>query len=118
MYSLNNDFNLNWATLCILGICSLGVLYAGSAVAAWYRLRKFPAPSFSAHFSYLWLAKTTYSGKQYWVHRELNKNHGPLVRIGPNELMTDDPDILKKVSSTRSSYPRDKWACHPKSFLG
>ncbi|KAG4436051.1 Cytochrome P450 monooxygenase aba1 [Cadophora sp. M221] len=109
MYSLNNDFNFNWAILCILGLCSLGVVYAGSAVAAWYRLRKFPVPSFSAHFSYLWLAKTTYSGKQYWVHRELNKKHGPLVRIGPNELMTDDPDILKRVSSTRSSYPRDHW---------
>lgn len=51
----------------------------------------------------------TYSGKQYWVHRDLHRKYGPLVRIGPNDLMTDDPEIIKKISSARSSYHRGGW---------
>ncbi|RYO81973.1 hypothetical protein DL766_003474 [Monosporascus sp. MC13-8B] len=86
----------------------LPVWYAVSGFLAWFRLRKFPAASWLANFSYLWLAKTTYSGRQYWVHRELNRKH-KLVRIGPNELLTDDPDIIRKISSARSGYERDSW---------
>lgn len=93
----------------LLGV-SLLVWYVGTGVAAWYRLRQFPAASWVANFSYLWLAKTTYSGRQYWVHRELHRKHqSPLVRIGPNELMTDDPDVLKHMSAARSGYARDTW---------
>lgn len=66
-------------------------------------------PSYLASFSYLWLARTTYSGKQYWIHRDLHKKYGPLVRIGPNEILTDDPEIIKKISSARSAYSRDQW---------
>ncbi|KAI6352049.1 Cytochrome P450 monooxygenase aba1 [Pyricularia grisea] len=96
-----------YATL--LGV-SLMVWYIGTSLAAWFRLRQFPAASWLANFSYLWLAKTTYSGKQYWVHRELNRKHkSPLVRIGPNELMTDDPDIIRRISAARSGYMRDTW---------
>ncbi|GJC96388.1 pisatin demethylase [Colletotrichum higginsianum] len=97
------------ATYCLVGLGSLVLWYIVSAVYAWYRLRNFPAPSFIASFSHLWLARTTYSGKQYWVHRELHRKYGPLVRIGPNEIMTDEPEIIKKISSARSSYHRDAW---------
>lgn len=85
------------ATLC----------YALSAVYTWNRLRAFPAASWVANFSYMWLAKTTYSGKQYWVHRELHRNRGPLVRVGPNEIVTDDPDVMKSINSTSSTWHRD-----------
>ncbi|KAK1975068.1 pisatin demethylase [Colletotrichum cereale] len=101
------DFGL--ATYCLVGLGSLVLWYVVSAVYAWNRLRSFPTPSFLASFSYLWLARTTYSGKQYWVHRELHRKYGPLVRIGPNEIMTDDPEIIKKISSARSSYHRGGW---------
>jgi hypothetical protein len=83
--------------------------YTAKAAIAWYRLREFPAPSWIANFSYLWLGKTTYSGKQYWVHRELHKKYGPLVRIGPNEIITDDPDIIRKMSIARTHYARGDW---------
>ncbi|KAI1862759.1 uncharacterized protein JN550_009906 [Neoarthrinium moseri] len=87
---------------------SLVVWYISTGIYAWWRLRKFSAVHWLANFSYLWLAKTTYSGRQYWVHRELQNKH-KLVRIGPNELMTDDPAILRKISAARSNYDRDSW---------
>lgn len=94
---------LSIATFLLIAVC-----YTVSSYLAWFRLRKFPAASWLANFSYLWLAKTTYSGKQYWVHRGLHQKH-KLLRIGPNELLTDDPDIVRKISSARSGYNRDSW---------
>lgn len=89
---------------------SLLIWYVGTSLASWYRLRQFPAASWIANFSYFWLAKTTYSGQQYWVHRELHRKHkSSLVRIGPNELITDDPEIIKRMSAARSGYERDTW---------
>lgn len=31
---------------------------------------------------------------------------GPLVRIGPNELLSTDPDVLRKMSAVRSLYTK------------
>lgn len=94
----------------ILSLVALVLWYILSSIRSWRRLSAFPAASPSAHFSYLWLAYTTFSGKQFWVHRELHRKHGSsLVRIGPNELMTDDVELLQKISSTHSSFPRDPW---------
>ena len=62
-----------------------------------------------ASYSYLWLGRITFSGKQYWVHRELNAEYGPFVRIGPNEIMTDNAGVIKQLCSTHSSYRRSSW---------
>ena len=34
---------------------------------------------------------------------------GSLVRVGPNHLVTDDPDVLRKMSAVRSPYRRSIW---------
>lgn len=86
----------------------LVVWYTTSSVVAWWKLRKFASAAWLANFSYLWLAKTTYSGRQYWVHRELHHEH-KLVRIGPNELITGDPEILRRINKERSGYDRGSW---------
>ncbi|KAM0123762.1 hypothetical protein ACHAO1_011221 [Botrytis cinerea] len=104
----NSILNLG-SFACLLSLGSIVLWYTISAVLAWYPLRKIPAPSFLATFSYLWLAKTTYSGKQYWIQRDLHKKYGPLVRIGPTDIITDDPEIIKKISSARSSHRRGDW---------
>ena len=31
---------------------------------------------------------------------------GPLVRIGPNELLSTDPDVLRMMSAVRSPYTK------------
>lgn len=98
---------LNWTTTLLLCAGLSALYYAGTAIYTWHRLRAFPTASLIANFSYMWLAKTTYSGKQYWVHRGLHKNRGPLVRVGPNELITDDPDVMRRINSTSSTWHRD-----------
>ncbi|KAA8620586.1 CypX Cytochrome P450 [Pyrenophora tritici-repentis] len=80
-----------------------------SLLLPYLRLRHIPAAHPTTPFSYLWLGRTTYSGRQYQVLRDLHTQHGPLVRIGPNEVLTDDPVVLRTVSATRSNYARSDW---------
>lgn len=102
-----STMNLNWTTALLLCAGLSTLCYVGTAVYTWNRLRAFPAASWVANFSYIWLAKTTYSGKQYWVHRDLHKDRGPLVRVGPNELVTDDPEVMRRINGTSSTWHRD-----------
>ncbi|KAI0429343.1 pisatin demethylase [Xylaria sp. FL1042] len=83
-------------------------LYLLSSIVAWYRLRHVPGP-FLAKFSYLWLARTAQGARQYYVHRDLCRKYGPLFRVGPNELTTEDPEILTRMSAVRGSYGKDPW---------
>ena len=34
---------------------------------------------------------------------------GHLTRIGPNELITDDPEIIRHMSGARTTYGRSYW---------
>ncbi|PTD10107.1 Pisatin demethylase [Fusarium culmorum] len=79
--------------------------YIVSSIISWYPLRHVPGP-FLAKFSHLWLARLALSGKQYEAHLKLNKEYGPLVRVGPNEVFTDDLELLRKINSTKSLYPK------------
>lgn len=96
-----------------LGTGNLSVL-TGVVLVSWYRLRAFPGP-FWAGFSYLWVGG----------HRKLGRKYGPgLVRTGPNELVTDDPEVIRMMSAARSPYQRDTWylgarlnAYHDNTFL-
>ena len=40
---------------------------------------------------------------------QLTDNPGSLARIGPNDLVTDDPDILQRIMAVRSLYSRGPW---------
>ena len=93
--------------LLILGL--LAVFYVASAVRSWSRLRSVPGP-WIASFSYVWLARVAASGRQALIYRDLNKQHGSsLVRIGPNEMTTDDPELIRRMARARSAYGRDSW---------
>jgi hypothetical protein len=100
------DLSFNTA-LAILGTVLVSYFFL-SSVSTWYRLRIFPGP-FLASFSYLFLARVSFSGKSEVIYTNLNRTHGPLVRIGPNELITDDPEIVRRMSAARSPYGRSRW---------
>ena len=34
---------------------------------------------------------------------------GSLARIGPNHLMTSDPDLIRRILAARSGYSRGPW---------
>ncbi|KAF2088620.1 cytochrome P450 [Saccharata proteae CBS 121410] len=87
-----------------------------STVRSWYRLRHIQGP-WLASVSSLWLLRSSFSGHQWKDTFEASRKYGSLVRIGPNDLLTDDPDIIKRMSGVRSPYTRsnfyDAMTVHP-----
>ncbi|KIW19931.1 hypothetical protein PV08_00506 [Exophiala spinifera] len=92
-----------------LALVSFLSWYIWTSIKAWHRPRNVPALNLLATFSYLWLGRVTSSGLQFWVHRPTHRKYGPLVRIGPNEVATDDAEIVRQISPTKSSYPSGSW---------
>ena len=41
---------------------------------------------------------------------------GPIVRIGPNVLITSSPDVWSHINAVRSPYKRSDWYYHAARF--
>nr|RBQ97275.1 hypothetical protein FVER53263_12563 [Fusarium verticillioides] len=89
-------------------IASLFTWLIVSSIVSWYRLRHIPGP-FAGKFSYLWVAYITITGTQHDHLVNLNRRYGPIVRVGPNEVLVDDPDLVRRVSSTKNTYTKGNW---------
>ncbi|KAK3323775.1 cytochrome P450 [Cercophora scortea] len=79
---------------------------SGWLVYSWLTspLRKYPGP-FLASWTNLWRLILSLRGRKYPVTiRKLHEKYGPVVRIGPNLLDLDYPELVKTVFSTD-----DKW---------
>lgn len=86
----------------------VGLYVIGSYVYSWHRLRHIPGPSF-AKWSYLWMFRQSMKGRQGALYRSVTDKYGHLARIGPNDLITDDPEIVRRMSAARSPYSRSNW---------
>lgn len=82
--------------------------YIVSAFFAWLRLRQFPGPPL-ASFSYMWGLFAMRSGKMHRILTETQRRYGPIVRVGPNELLVYDSETLWHINSVRSGYGRGGW---------
>ncbi|PNP61552.1 hypothetical protein FNYG_13702 [Fusarium nygamai] len=97
--------SLTWLPYFISALFTWFIL---SSIVSWYRLRHIPGPFF-AKFSYIWVAYITITGTQHDHLVNLNRRYGPIVRVGPNEVLVDDPDLIRKVSSTKNTYTKGNW---------
>ena len=89
-----------WSSLLAVLLLGLGCLLL-RPVYVFFRdpldLRRFPAPSFLAAMTPIWLMRATWSGKRYaWLHRE-HERHGDIVRIGPSHLSFNDPRAVADI---------------------
>lgn len=84
------------------------VYFVYSCIASWYKLRHINGP-WIASLSYIYMSWVTFSGKQSNKYRKLNEKYGSLVRIGPNDLITNDPEIIRRMNGARSKYRRSSW---------
>ncbi|KAI1984421.1 hypothetical protein LOZ51_006664 [Ophidiomyces ophidiicola] len=84
----------------------IGVIYI--AIASYSHLSAFPGPRWAA-FTRLWLCKTIASGDSARRFVEINQKYGSLARVGPNHLITDDPEFTRKILAARSHYTRGPW---------
>jgi cytochrome P450 len=99
---------LSWTTLA-LGIGGLvTVLLMSDTLRSWYRLRHVPGPNWAA-FSKYWMVSASLKGNQPYAIYEANQKYGSLVRIGPNVLATDDPEVLRRMMAVHSKYTRGPW---------
>jgi hypothetical protein len=92
------------AILCfLLAIYTIDTLRTGL-----FHLQQFKGPWLSA-YTRLWLCKTLASGNSAQIFVDINKNYGPVARIGPNNLVTDDPEFTRRILAARSHYTRGPW---------
>ncbi|KAI1125283.1 cytochrome P450 [Nemania abortiva] len=90
-------------TLYVFGLCLLtATVYA---FWSWQRLRHIPGPAL-ASVSSLWMVRKSLTGTFHQHLRQVAEDYGPLARIGPNELLSTDPDVLRMMSAVRSSYTK------------
>ncbi|KAF0323496.1 cytochrome P450 [Colletotrichum asianum] len=88
---------------------SILVLYAVTSVVRQYaRLRHVQGPP-GAGFSKWWLVRTVYGGRQHLEFYDAFLKYGSLVRVGPNDLMTSDPELWKRMLGVRTTYKRSRW---------
>ncbi|KAK2028153.1 cytochrome P450 [Colletotrichum zoysiae] len=104
---MNNLLASSQTSSFVVGsLVCLVLWYITTSLIAWYRLRHIPGPFF-ARFSYYWTFRTTRSGKQYEIYRDINDKYGSsLVRIGPYDLVTNDPEVIRIMSSAKGIYRR------------
>lgn len=92
------------------------LLCAFSQVGLWLRVSwryragvaQVPGPRL-ARWSRLWIAKALASGRSHEIWTEVNAKYGSVARIGPKHVITDDPDITRRILAARSGYVRGPW---------
>lgn len=82
-----------------------------STFIAWNRLRKFPGP-WLASWSYLWLTRAVLKSAVPKLSEEARKkyaNGGPFIRIAPDMLQTDSPEVMRAINAVHSGYRKGDW---------
>jgi hypothetical protein len=92
------------AILCIL----LAVYTIDTVRTGLFHLQHFQGPWWS-RYTRLWICKTLASGNSAQIFVDINKKYGSVARIGPNNLITDDPEFTRRILAARSHYTRGPW---------
>ena len=77
-------------------------------ILVYRRLSHIPGPAW-AGISRLWQMRACVSGRQHLIYGEMCQKYGGLARIGPNILITSDPDQIRRMCAPRSDYRRGEW---------
>ncbi|KAF6835612.1 benzoate 4-monooxygenase cytochrome p450 [Colletotrichum musicola] len=102
--AMSRDYH-SYAAVAVAFAVIYGVV---SVVRQYLRLRHVKGPP-STGFSKWWLIRTVYGGRAHLDFYEAYEKYGPLVRVGPNDLMTSDPDLMKRMLGVRTNYKRSNW---------
>lgn len=106
------DADLTLGSYCLILSAVALSYYVVSSVIAWRRLREFDGP-LVATFSYVWIVCASGSGRMSRWFAAANARYGSgpssTIRIGPNELLTSDPEVIRRTSAARSKYTRSDW---------
>ncbi|ATY67502.1 cytochrome P450 [Cordyceps militaris] len=95
------------SAVSVVSIVAL-VLSLVARLHQFHRLRHFDGPLL-AGFSRLWLLQTVWGGKAHLIFWDVTSKYGSIARVGPNDLITSDPELVKHMHSVRSAYRRSDW---------
>lgn len=98
---------LGWRAL-VGAVLALALASGIRRLRAWHRLRHFKGP-FWAAFSRWWMLRHVGGTRMHLDLREVHDKYGPLARIGPDTLVTSDPDLLRRMLGVRTKYKRSDW---------
>jgi hypothetical protein len=94
---------------CLVALCVMARLHmwlrAMREKKAKGSLDSVPGPPI-ARWTRFWIASVLSTGRSHEVWTGVNKKYGPVARIGPNHILTDDPAITRRVLAARSGYER------------
>ncbi|EWG49992.1 hypothetical protein FVEG_09330 [Fusarium verticillioides 7600] len=102
-------------SIAIAGLVAIFVVL-WSVLSTWQqynRLREFKGPRLAA-LSKWWLIKKVGGGRAYldfWESRNntLTISTGSIARVGPNDLLTDDPELIRHILNVRTEYRLSDW---------
>ncbi|EFQ31517.1 cytochrome P450 [Colletotrichum graminicola] len=77
-------------------------------IKSWYRLRHIPGPLLNS-ISIAPMNFMTLGGKLSFKLKDLGDRYGPLVRVGPNEVLFGDADSCRIISAVRSDFVKGPW---------
>ncbi|KAF2431683.1 cytochrome P450, partial [Tothia fuscella] len=77
-------------------------------IISYRRLSHIPGPTI-AGWSRLWMVRANTSGRNHTFLYDAILKYGSLVRIGPNHLLTSDPELIRRMQAPRSPYRRSIW---------
>ncbi|RDA94984.1 hypothetical protein CP533_0162 [Ophiocordyceps camponoti-saundersi (nom. inval.)] len=89
-------------------LASLFIWRAWSTLRQYIRLRHVPGPR-SAAFSKWWLLRALSGGRTHLDLYEACQKYGSVTRIGPNDLVTSDPELMRRMLHVRTTYKRSDW---------
>jgi cytochrome P450 len=99
----------NYNSLIVIGLAAALLLtYLTRVALQWYRLSHIPGP-FWASISSFWMIRQSLKGRLALATKELTDKYGPLVRVSPTDVVTCDPDIVRRTTAVRSEYTRGPW---------
>lgn len=79
-----------------------------SAIISYRRLRHIPGPKLWA-WSRLPLIRVHVVGDSYDGFGAISEQYGELARIGPNFVLSSDPEIIRRLNAPRSPYIKSDW---------
>jgi cytochrome P450 len=91
--------------LALIVALAFFVLYIVNWIYSYRKLSHVPGP-FIAGWSRFWTARVLASGSGYEQWYKISKRYGSLARIGPNDLLTSDPELIRRMNAPRSPYRR------------
>ncbi|KAK2020401.1 cytochrome P450 [Colletotrichum zoysiae] len=100
--------SLNYSASVSVAVSIVFLYSVVSVIHQYLRLRHIKGP-ISAGFSTWWLVRTVYSGSSHLEFHKASKKYGHLVRVGPNDIITSDPDLMRHILGVRSNYKRSGW---------